>query len=98
MDARTLARLLDARPVRTSFSLARAAVSASFHARVQPTHPGWIDLLREAPLLDCGRAHAELGWRPQVPAEAALSELLGALSEKVEGDTPPLARAGSDPR
>lgn len=98
MDARTVARLLGARAVRVPFPVARAAVSASFHARAQPTHPGWMDLLRDAPLLECGQAHRELGWRPRVAAESALSDLLGALSEKAEGDTPPLAGAGPDPR
>ena len=94
MDARTLARLLEARPVRVPFGLARAAVSASFHGRAQPTHPGWIDLLREAPLLDAARARQELGWRPDVPAEAALSELLGGLRAGTGGPTPPLDAGG----
>ena len=94
MDARTLGRLLGARPVRTPFNLARAAVAASFHARAQPTHPGWIDLLREAPLLRAERARRELGWRPRVPAEAALADLLGGLSQAAGGPTPPLDAAG----
>ena len=94
MDARTLARLLGARPVRTPFALARAAVSASFHARAQPTHPGWMDLLREAPLLDASRARRELGWAPQVPAETALAELLSGLSAGTGGPTPPLDPGG----
>ena len=98
MDARTVARLLGARAVRFPFPLARGAVAAAFHARAQPTHPGWIDLLREAPLLECSRAHRDLGWRPRIPAESALSELLGALSENTDGDTPPLAADGPDPR
>ena len=97
MDARTVARLLGARVVQVPFTVARGAVAASFHARAQPTHPGWIDLLREAPLLDCARAHHDLGWRPRVPAESALRELLGALSENTHGDTPPLSAAVPDP-
>ena len=94
MDARTLARLLQARPVRVPFPLARAAVSASFHGRAQPTHPGWLDLLRQAPLLDAGRARRELGWQPRVPAEAALADLLRGLSAGTGGTTPPLDAGG----
>ena len=94
MDARTLARLLEARPVRVPFAVARAAVSASFRARAQPTHPGWMDLLREAPLLDAARAGRELGWQPRVPAETALAELLGGLSAGTGGSTPPLDAGG----
>jgi nucleoside-diphosphate-sugar epimerase len=94
MDARTVAGLLDARTVRVPFGVARAAVSASFHARAQPTHPGWIDLLRHSPFLDTTRARTELGWRPQVPAEDALRELLDGLRDKAGGPTPPLDAGG----
>lgn len=94
MDARTLARLLGARPLRVPLALARTAVSASFHARAQPTHPGWIDLLAQAPLLDAARARRELGWRPRVPAEVALDELLGGLTAGAGGPTPPLDAGG----
>ncbi len=81
MDARTVARLLGARTVPVPFAVARASVSAAFHARAQPTHPGWIDLLRHSPFLDTTRARTELGWRPQVPAEDALRELLDGLRD-----------------
>ena len=94
MDARTVARLLGARTVRVPFALARAAVSAAFHARAQPTHPGWMDLLRNAPFLDTGRARRELGWTPRVPAERALQELLDGLRDGAGGDTPPLDAGG----
>lgn len=94
MDARTMARLLDARVLRVGFGVARAAVSAAFHARAQPTHPGWMDLLREAPLLDTGRARRELGWHARVPAEEALRGLLDGLSVSAGGPTPPLDDGG----
>jgi nucleoside-diphosphate-sugar epimerase len=94
MDARTVARLLGARVVPVPFAAARAVVSASFHARAQPTHPGWLDLLRNSPFLDAGRARRELGWTPRVPAEAALRELLDGLRDGAGGTTPPLDAGG----
>jgi nucleoside-diphosphate-sugar epimerase len=94
MDARTVAGLLDARTVRVPFAVARGAVSASFHLRAQPTHPGWMDLLRHTPMLDTSRIRRELGWRPAVPAVDALRELLAGLRHGEGGATPPLDAGG----
>jgi nucleoside-diphosphate-sugar epimerase len=94
LDARTVARLLGARAVPVPFALARTAVSATFHARAQPTHPGWMDLLRNSPFLSAARARAELGWAPRVPAEAALRELLDGLRDGAGGPAPPLDAGG----
>ncbi len=94
MDARTVAELLGARPVRVPFAAARTAASAGFHLRAQPTHPGWLDLLRNSPFLDCTRIRTELGWRPRVPVRDALAELLDGLREGAGGPTPPLDAGG----
>jgi nucleoside-diphosphate-sugar epimerase len=94
LDARTVARLLGARPVRVPFGVARAAASAAFHARAQPTHPGWFDLLRHAPTLDTSRARQELGWAPRVPAVDALRGLLDGLRKGAGGPTPALDAGG----
>jgi nucleoside-diphosphate-sugar epimerase len=94
LDARDVARLLGARTVRVPFGVARTAASAAFHARLQPTHPGWIDLLRHSPFLDTTRIREELGWTPRVPARDALRELLDGLRDGAGGPTPPLDAGG----
>ncbi len=94
LDARDVADLLGARTVRVPVSVARAAAAAGFRARLQPTHPGWIDLLRHTPMLSTRRAREELGWRPRVPSRDALRELLEGLRDGAGGPTPPLDAGG----
>ena len=57
----------------------RAGAWASFHAGLQPTAPGWIDLAAGIPLLDTSRAQSVLGWRPAHPADDLLAVFLAAL-------------------
>ena len=93
LDADTLAALLDARPVRVPAGLLKAGAAATWRLHLQPVSPGWLDLALQSPLLDAGRAMAELGWRPRRSATQALEELLAGLREGAGADTPPL-----DPR
>jgi UDP-glucose 4-epimerase len=97
LDAALVARLLDARRVRVSRSVARAAMSLSYRLRLQPSPPGWFDLGVGVPLLDAARAHDELGWRPRHTAEEALSDLLAGLRESAGAATPPLDPRTSGP-
>jgi UDP-glucose 4-epimerase len=95
LDADALAALLDARPVRVPAGLLKAAAAATWRLHLQPVSPGWLDLALRSPLLDAGRARAELGWRPRRSATQALEELLAGLREGAGADTPPLdPRAG----
>jgi nucleoside-diphosphate-sugar epimerase len=91
LDAAALGRLLRARPIRVGRPVAHAAVSASWRLRLQPTPPGWLDMGLAVPLMDCGRARAELGWEPRRSAEQALGELLDGLRSGAGDETPPLA-------
>lgn len=68
----------------------RAALAASFHLRLQPTEPGWLDLARRSPIMSAARAHDELGWQPAHDARSTLVELLGGLADGAAGSTPPL--------
>ena len=90
LDADSLAALLDARPVPVPAGLLKAGAAATWRLRLQPVSPGWLDLALRSPLLDAGRARAELGWSPRHSATQALEELLAGLREGAGADTPPL--------
>jgi nucleoside-diphosphate-sugar epimerase len=90
LDADALAGLLHARPVRVPAGLLKAGAAATWRLHLQPVSPGWLDLALRSPLLDAGRAAAELGWRPRRSAIEAVEELLAGLREGAGADTPPL--------
>jgi UDP-glucose 4-epimerase len=95
LDADALAALLDARPVRVPAGLLKAGAAATWRLHLQPVSPGWLDLALQSPLMDAGRATAELGWRPRRNATETLQELLAGLREGAGAPTPPLdPRAG----
>lgn len=85
-----LAAALGAHPVHVPAPLLRALASAAWHARVQPVDPGWLDLAMSVPVLDTGRARAELGWAPTTGARAVLDEVVTGLSEASSGGSPVL--------
>jgi UDP-glucose 4-epimerase len=85
-----LGELLDARPVRVPRGLLRVLTSATWHLRLQPTPPGWLDLALSVPLMSTERARRELGWEPRRSASEALLELLEGLREGRGMSTPPL--------
>lgn len=91
LDPAELGRLLGARPVAVSARALRAAVSASFALRLQPTSAGWLDMALAVPLMDTSRARSELGWSPKHTAGEALLELLGGMRDGAGVETPPLA-------
>jgi UDP-glucose 4-epimerase len=93
LDAGTLGRALDARPVGVPVRAVRAAADISWRLRLQPTPPGWLDMGMAVPLMDSGRIRRELGWAPRHSADAALLELLDGIRLRAGAPTPPL-----DPR
>jgi short-subunit dehydrogenase len=95
LDPQTLAETFGARTVPMRPGIIRRGAQLSWHARLQPSPPGWFDLALAVPLLDSGRAHDELGWTPRVSATAALTELLDGISDGAEYPTPPLLRKSS---
>jgi UDP-glucose 4-epimerase len=95
LDPDRIGSLLAARPVKIPRRLLRAAASLTWHARLQPTPPGWLDLALEVPLMSTERARTELGWEPRRSAEDALLDLLEGLRSGRGLATPPLdPRAG----
>ncbi len=95
LDPDRIGRLLGAHPVKVPRSLLRAAASATWHLRLQPTPPGWLDLALEVPLMSTKRARDELDWEPRRSSEDALLDLLEGLRAGRGISTPPLdPRAG----
>ncbi|MDP8975458.1 MAG: NAD-dependent epimerase/dehydratase family protein [Actinomycetota bacterium] len=91
LDPATLAELLGAKRVRLPAGVLRAGAAVSWHLRVQPTPPGWVDLALSVPLLDVTRARQVLGWQPRFDAGEALLDLLHGIRHQAGMDTPPLA-------
>ncbi|WP_411103148.1 NAD-dependent epimerase/dehydratase family protein [Streptomyces sp. cmx-4-9] len=95
LDTAAVARLLHARTVPLPAGAARAALAAAWRMHLAPAAPGLLDAVLRLPLLDAGRARAELGWAPARTATEAIEEFLQGLRAGAGLDTPPLAAAGS---
>lgn len=97
LDGAALGRLLGARPVPVPHRVLRGAVALTWRLRLQPTDPGWVDLMLRTPLLDTTRIREELGWEATRSSEDALAEVLGGIEDGAGGLTPPLDPAESGP-
>ncbi|MFD3546755.1 NAD-dependent epimerase/dehydratase family protein [Streptomyces sp. NPDC058655] len=93
LDGSSVARLLQARTVPLPAGAARAALAAAWRMRLVPAAPGLLDAVLRLPLLDAGRARAELEWTPARTSTQALQEFLEGLRAGTGLDTPPLAGA-----
>jgi UDP-glucose 4-epimerase len=92
-----LAAMLGARQVKMSPRIVRAAAAVTYHARLQPAEPGWVDMGLGVPLMSTERARRELGWSPRRTALEALSELMAGMRDGADDRTAPLARSTSGP-
>ncbi|MFE9097589.1 SDR family oxidoreductase [Streptomyces sp. NPDC007264] len=90
LDAAVLGDLLGARPVRLPRTAARSAIAAAWGLRLLPASPHLFDAVLRLPLMDCTRAHTELGWRPEHTAVEALEEFLHGVREGAGAATAPL--------
>ena len=97
IDPDELARVVGARKVTVPAPLLRAAATASFKLRLQPTEPGWLDMGLGAPIMDATRARDELSWQPRHSAPDALLELMAGIRDGAGVDTPPLRPGGVGP-
>jgi UDP-glucose 4-epimerase len=99
LDPPTLARLLGARTVPLPAAALRGVVAASWRLHLQPTDPGWVDIGRYGPLMDCTRAGTVLGWTPEHDAGQALVDTVDAMAAGRGGSSPVLRpRAGGAQR
>jgi UDP-glucose 4-epimerase len=85
-----VADVLRARGFDVPLAAVRALVTGSWHARLQPTDAGWLDMAQNVPLMDTGKARA-LGWVPAKPTDAVLREFLPALAGGTGTGSPALA-------
>jgi UDP-glucose 4-epimerase len=90
LSFRDIADLADARTVPVPGAAARPLVAASWHARLHPLEPGWVDLACTAPALDASRAREALDWSPRYGSREVVREALTAMAEGTGGGTPPL--------
>ena len=90
LDAATVSAALDARALPVPARAVRGAVATTWRLHLQRTHPEWVDLLLQSPLLDTARARTELKWSPAVSATDALAEFVEGVATGAGDDTPPL--------
>ncbi|QNP75396.1 SDR family oxidoreductase [Streptomyces roseirectus] len=90
VDTALLAELFHARPVRLPRTAARSAISAAWGLHLLPASPHLFDAVLRLPLMDCSRARAELGWRPERDAVEVVRESLAGLREGAGDETEPL--------
>jgi UDP-glucose 4-epimerase len=90
VTADDLAVVLGARLVHVPAAAVRAAVSLSWHARLQQLDAGWIDLAYAVPLMDTSRARSELGWSPTKDAVSVLAETVDGMRDAATDRTPVL--------
>ncbi|MGX1135238.1 nucleoside-diphosphate-sugar epimerase [Streptomyces glaucescens] len=90
VDAELLGGMLNTRPVRMPRTAARSAIAAAWGLRLLPASPHLFDAVLRLPLMDCSRAHSELGWQPTRAATEVLEEFLQGLQQGAGADTEPL--------
>ena len=90
ITADDIAVVLGARLVHVPAAAVRAAVSLSWHARLQPLDAGWIDLAYALPLMDTSRAASELGWRATRDAVSVLAETVEGMRDGASDRSPVL--------
>lgn len=90
VDANVLSELLKTRTVRLPRGAARSAIAAAWGLHLLPASPQLFDAVLRLPLMDCTRAHKELGWRPEHTAVEVLQEFLTGLRRGSGAETEPL--------
>lgn len=90
LGERAIASLLRARAFALPPTVARIAVASTWHLRLQPTPPGWLDMGLGVPLMDTSRARSLLGWEPRHDAHATLAQVISGMRRGAGAATPPL--------
>lgn len=90
VDATSVARWFGLRALPLPPRLSRSLAGLGWHLGVQPSEPGWLDLVLQSPLLETHHARKELGWKPSRSSSAVVKEFAGALATGGGLPTPPL--------
>ncbi|WP_409467696.1 SDR family oxidoreductase [Streptomyces sp. HC307] len=90
VDAALLGKLLGSRPVRLPRTAARSAIAAAWGLHLLPASPHLFDAVVRLPLMDCNRAHTELGWQPEYTATEVIEEFLQGLQQGAGAPTEPM--------
>ncbi len=98
VDPSVLAEWLGARVVPVPLPVARTAVALAWWGHMVPATRGLFDAVLHLPVMDCGRAARELGWRPRHTARQALDAVFEGMRTKGGVATPPLAPASAGGR
>jgi nucleoside-diphosphate-sugar epimerase len=91
-----LAEVMHARRLRLPAPALRAGAALTYHLRLQPSEPGWVDMALQVPVMDTGRARRDLGWEPRHSSLEALRELLDGIGAGTDYPTAPLAATPAD--
>lgn len=94
LDGAALAEILHARPVPVPPSILRTAASVSWRLHLQPTDPGWVDLVLKVPIMDTSRVRRELEWAPRYDATDAVNAILDGFRGGAGNETAPLTPVG----
>jgi UDP-glucose 4-epimerase len=90
LTAEKVAEALDCPTVSVSRKVAHMTAAAMWHAHLQPTHPSWLDLGIDSPLMSSTRIRTELGWRPTRDSIECVTELMQGMHDNAGMATPPL--------
>ncbi len=88
---RELAQVFRARRGTLAEAFLRRLVETTWRLRLQPTEPGWIDLVAAVPVMSTARAREELGWCARHDARAAIAELTEGIRRGAGTRSPVMA-------
>ncbi|MFC6091045.1 NAD-dependent epimerase/dehydratase family protein [Saccharothrix lopnurensis] len=92
ITAADLAHLTGARLLPLPGRVMRTAVDVLWRLHAIRMSPGWFDVGTRSPLVDTGRARAELSWVARTSSADAAREQLAGLADGAEGGSPALHR------
>lgn len=87
-----VAEVLGAKPIHVPSAVLGGLANLGWRLRLQPVDRGWLDMAFSVPLLDCGRARAELDWSPTWSSTEALADVIAGIGQHAHYGSPPLRR------